>query len=1174
MKKHSLLVLSRLFALISLFFASNINAQNYSLSEGKDVGIGGGINHIELVDLNQDGKADQIVQNDLGQIWVSYSLFDGYFSTPQIIYTTDTYTYLSHLSIEIHDLNHDQLPDIVFEKYQNLYWLENKKDHFQTPQLLCADCVMEVAIFGIEKAWTLGDLNNDQELDVVTVKYNTTLDVTEFFCLYNVGNLVFDILVNIGLQPHGNCNINNIDNINIKDFNQDGIPEIFFIVYNQLYARQINPSTGTWQDMMYLLDVVSYNFVDYNNDNIDEITTLSSSGFLQIRNKEEQTIMFGHAYCPYFECSYTYTKIFTNDINGDEIPDITLLDQSNAITFQSLLSNGTNFDTYTKVVDINTNVIGMGDIDGDHDIDIINGYDGISYYKNDGEGKFEVFESNNADAMIPQNFRFWEYTDINNDQTKDIVILYGNGMDMSIKMMVKTLKSDGSMGRAYTKEWATGNDAMNYNLTDIDQDGDKDLLIVYYNEGIKLARNLGNMQFGEWEVLAFNCNACATIGVGDINGDQRPDIVVGGYWNIYVYTQTDAGGFSTTPQTIPHTAQYRQIDIIDLDQDGTQDVLLTYDTGAFAWLKSNGQTIEGSIRSITDYYCNMDDFIDLKSAHLGVNTLFVFISDNKIIATERQNGTFQSRILLENEIGIAQFVWIDANQDGKKDIVFRDFNSNIKISIAQTDGTYNTSKTLIDQQVVFLFPLAVDQQDAILLFSPLQGKLTWHRIITYDVPLQENIIATDAENLTDLCTADLNHDGWNDIVAVSKFSNSIAYYQNQQNDTFAEAQSTNTDLDDLQSLAPIDIDQDGDIDIATAADDDNIIAYYLNDGQGNLSSANIISQQVTGAKDLAAGDVDGDGKTDLVSVGNTGNLVYWHKNLGNGNFGNQLITDSLLRPTAVTITDMDKDGLTDIVIASETSNMLQIWEYKPTTATIMPIKNINVAQPQNFVMAELVRDFVEEILVASPQSGDVFYYIDNAIPNSDPIPIQSVFSTLANPKAVCVADLDQDGQQDVVSGSYVDGTIAWRRNAWKGSFNELHTIMTDALGIKVLTATDLDNDGDDDIVAASVLDGKIRWFKNKSQKPTPYTPPSQPNQPLATIYPNPTQDAVFINFVDDDLDSQYDCQLFNLSGQLINAQTLSNLPVTYWSLENLPAGLYLLRITHEDQSQVFRIVKW
>ncbi|HNI44218.1 MAG TPA: T9SS type A sorting domain-containing protein [Chitinophagales bacterium] len=460
------------------------------------------------------------------------------------------------------------------------------------------------------------------------------------------------------------------------------------------------------------------------------------------------------------------------------------------------------------------------------------------------------------------------------------------------------------------------------------------------------------------------------------------------------------------------------------------------------------------------------------------------------------------------------------------------------------------------------------------MFSPLQGKLTWHRIITYDVPLQENIIATDAENLTDLCTADLNHDGWNDIVAVSKFSNSIAYYQNQQNNTFAEAQSTNTDLDDLQSLAPIDIDQDGDIDIATASDDDNIIAYYLNDGQGNLSSANIISQQVTGAKDLAAGDVDGDGKTDLVSVGNTGNLVYWHKNLGNGNFDNQLITDSLLRPTAVTITDMDKDGLTDIVIASETSNMLQIWEYKPTTATIMPIKNINVAQPQNFVMAELVRDFVEEILVASPQSGDVFYYIDNAIPNSDPIPIQSVFSTLANPKAVCVADLDQDGQQDVVSGSYVDGTIAWRRNAWKGGFNDSHTIMTDALGIKVLTATDLDNDGDDDIVAASVLDGKIRWFKNKSQKPTPYTPPSQPDQPLATIYPNPTQDAIFINFVDDDLDSQYDCQLFNLSGQLINAQTLSNMPVTYWSLENLPAGLYLLRITHEDQSQVFRIVKW
>ncbi|HNL05920.1 MAG TPA: VCBS repeat-containing protein, partial [Chitinophagales bacterium] len=690
MKKHSLLVLSRLFALISLFFASNINAQNYSLSEGKDVGIGGGINHIELVDLNQDGKADQIVQNDLGQIWVSYSLFDGYFSTPQIIYTTDTYTYLSHLSIEIHDLNHDQLPDIVFKKYQNLYWLENKKDHFQAPQVLCADCVIDGTSFGVEKTWMLADYNNDQELDVVTVKYTETFvwPVRDLYCSYNTGNLKFGALVDLGLQSQ---TLDTIEDVKIHDFNQDGIPEMFLIIANELYAYQMNHSIG-WENVGYWYGIVSYNFIDSNNDGVDEIVTLSELGLLQIRSQGGEIIMTRQAYCSQgsTNCYWqNFGKIIVNDINGDARPDITLIGKYNLNAFQSFLSNGTDYDTYTKIVDIETNLLGMGDIDGDHDIDIINGYPFISYYKNDGEGKFEVFESNNADAMIPQNFRFWEYTDINNDQTKDIVILYGNGMDMSIKMMVKTLKSDGSMGRAYTKEWATGNDAMNYNLTDIDQDGDKDLLIVYYNEGIKLARNLGNMQFGEWEVLAFNCNACATIGVGDINGDQRPDIVVGGYWDMYIYRQTESGGFPTNPQTIPHTAQYRQIDIIDLDQDGTQDVLLTCDTGAFAWLKSNGQTIEGSIRSITDYYCNMDDFIDLKSAHLGANTLLVFASDNKIIATERQNGTFQSRILLENEIGIAQFVWIDANQDGKKDIVFRDFNSNIKISIAQTDGTYN-----------------------------------------------------------------------------------------------------------------------------------------------------------------------------------------------------------------------------------------------------------------------------------------------------------------------------------------------------------------------------------------------------------------------------------------------------------------------------------------------------
>ncbi len=993
----------------------------------------------------------------------------------------------------------------------------------------------------------------------------------DFFCSYNLGNLTFEPPISLGIQVYA---YSDVKNIKVKDFNQDEIPEIFFfdgLLSGTLYMAQKNTTTGAWTIEPKVNNVMAYNFIDSNNDGVDEIVSLSTTGSVRIHDQTGELLMTKQAQC------YTMTdcvwqspaKIFVNDVNADERPDITLLSRYNQHDFQSFLSNGTDYNAYTKIVDIETTLLGMGDIDGDHDIDIINGLNGISYYKNDGEGNFNVFESNHTDISTFDNYDNYvsKYIDVNGDQTKDFVTILDG-----YSLLIKTMNPNGSVAKTYIKTFEGS--IMSYHFVDIDQDKDQDLLIVYYNEGISLSRNLGNMQFGEWEVLVSNCSACATVGVGDINNDQRPDIIVGGYWNIYIYQQTDSGNFYTTPQIIPHIAQYNQIDIIDLDQDGNKDILLAEENSHnLVWFKSNGQTIENNRRFITGFTYNLGAFIDIQPAYLGENILFTFASENRVVAVERQNGTFQSHVLFEHTDHIIQKIWIDVNHDSKKDLVVLDVFGKMILSIAQTDGTYGTHKSLIGQTMGYIFPATVDQYDAILVLSG-EGKLTWHRIISYDVPLQENIITTNAENLIDFCTADLNQDGWNDIVTVSRFTNTIAYYQNQQNDTFAEARTTSTELDNLQSLTPIDIDQDGDIDIATASVDDNTIAYHLNDGQGTLSPSNIISQQVMGAKDLAAGDVDGDGKTDLVSISTTGNVVYWHKNLGNGNFDNQIITDRLVRPTTVVITDMDKDGLTDIVIVSETTNTIHLWEYKRATSVFIPIKNINVTQPQNIVMAELAKDFIAEILVASSQSGDVSYYIDNFIINTEPIPMQMVFSTLVNTKAICVADLDQDGQQDVVAGSYIDGIITWRRTGVQGSFNEPHSLTSDALGIKVLSAADLDNDGDDDVVAASVLDGKIRWFKNQSQKPTPYTPPTQTDSPLAGIYPNPTQDVIFINFIDDNFDGQYHCQLYTISGQLINAQVLSNIPeLNYWSLKNLPAGLYFLRLTHENKSQVFRIVK-
>ena len=79
-----------------------------------------------------------------------------------------------------------------------------------------------------------------------------------------------------------------------------------------------------------------------------------------------------------------------------------------------------------------------------------------------------------------------------------------------------------------------------------------------------------------------------------------------------------------------------------------------------------------------------------------------------------------------------------------------------------------------------------------------------------------------------------------------------------------------------------------------------------------------------------------------------------------------------------------------------------------------------------------------------------------------------IATTANGAESVYVADLDNDGDLDIVSASYADNTIAWYEN--DGAANPSFTaadIATSADGAQSVFAADMDNDGDLDIVSAS-----------------------------------------------------------------------------------------------------------
>ena len=78
-----------------------------------------------------------------------------------------------------------------------------------------------------------------------------------------------------------------------------------------------------------------------------------------------------------------------------------------------------------------------------------------------------------------------------------------------------------------------------------------------------------------------------------------------------------------------------------------------------------------------------------------------------------------------------------------------------------------------------------------------------------------------------------------------------------------------------------------------------------------------------------------------------------------------------------------------------------------------------------------------------------------------------------------VGDMDKDGDMDIVSVSQLDDTIAWYEN--NGAANPTWTasdIATSADGATSIDIADIDGDGDLDIISSSELDDTIAWYES------------------------------------------------------------------------------------------------
>ena len=127
---------------------------------------------------------------------------------------------------------------------------------------------------------------------------------------------------------------------------------------------------------------------------------------------------------------------------------------------------------------------------------------------------------------------------------------------------------------------------------------------------------------------------------------------------------------------------------------------------------------------------------------------------------------------------------------------------------------------------------------------------------------------------------------------------------------------------------------------------------------------------------------------------------------------------------------------------------------------------------------DLDGDGDQDIIAASTYDDKITWLENNGA--ADPTFAATTIATSADgPRDVFVADIDSDGDMDIVAASREDDTISWYENngAADPSFTG-NDIATNADGARDVHVADMDNDGDLDIVSVSAFDDTVAWYEN------------------------------------------------------------------------------------------------
>ncbi len=679
--------------------------------------------------------------------------------------------------------------------------------------------------------------------------------------------------------------------------------------------------------------------------------------------------------------------------------------------------------------------------------------------------------------------------DMDLDGDDDIVIAqYGTG-DELVWLENEGISLIGAVKHVISTEISNTSEIQLY---DLDQDGDMDVVVAdATRDQLSWFENSNNGSSWIEQIIdtGIAIDNVRDLAVADIDADGDPDIAIAAAVTTVFWYENSANASSWTQRDTGITAigNLHSIALGDFDRDGSVDIvygLASAMPSIEILLNTTGDglnwtpTVVGTTSPATTADVQVADLDNDGNAEIyshqinGALTQWTY---------DPINTTFNALVVTtRGTLGEIQFS--DLDQDGDLDILVGHSSALYWYENANADGSVWTSRELtpavveiingvhaadLDQDGDLDLVFAKNQEGAVYSLENLQ----FHSTGKMDV---STLVDSSFADVAYMVNGLFNGDQYDDIIAADFTSSGINlnYYTGDGSGAFSFSEtlySETSAVDQIvRALAQGDLDRDGDLDVVFSSDGtDSIYAIYntMNNGPfgasrgGDWSGLVTIANGFGASRALAVVDINQDGNNDIVAINSITDRVSWLDN--DGFWTEQIIPTTLINPTSLAVGDIDGNGSIDIMIGS-------------TSTTALWLSN---------------------------DLGDGTAWTQSS----------GIGATV--PFEIDLADMDQDGDLDLVNTSAFPQPVSWYENRVSGTVWDRHnTPYSSAATPSKITATDFDRDGDIDILLIDSA-GELTLIEYSDPSLEEWTPMS-----LASGLSGPLDFAVF----DADKDGDYD----------------------------------------------------